>query len=162
MENKENNTSAQEADIIEIPAWRQAQFREVYAANIQAENLPNAGVTITTPDELLWLLKEHNWSGEPARKAQRKEETDLRGISLRGINLYGVYLQRANLAGAILDNANLSRTKLGQANLEGASLRDAVLEGADLVKTNLRDADLTGAKFHSADMRLANLQNDWC
>lgn len=87
-----------------------------------------------------------------AKKGDRLERADLRGIDLSKVTLAGAALSRADLEGANLESANLRK-----AALKNASLREAYLAGADLQEANLENADLEGANLSRANLCGANL-----
>lgn len=96
-------------------------------------------------------------------------DTNLRGVSLPGIDLSGALLRRSRLQNADLSGANLRHARLTRANLRetnfqnadlrGTSLRKAKISGAVLKGANLADASLAGAKLRNADLSLAILFN---
>lgn len=77
---------------------------------------------------------------------------DLTDIDVSEGNLQGAKLSGADLSGAYLSNANLKnadfhRASLALANLSGANLQGANLQEANLSQTNLNDCNLEGARF---------------
>jgi uncharacterized protein YjbI with pentapeptide repeats len=87
-----------------------------------------------------------------AKRGDKLERADLRGVDLSKVNLPGAALSRCDLEGANLESANLKK-----AALKNASLREAYLAGADLQEANLENADLEGAKLDRANLAGANL-----
>ena len=77
----------------------------------------------------------------------------LRGMDLRGADLWGADLREANLQGADLQEANLR-----EANLQGANLRETNLWGVDLKEANLREANLQETNLWGANLREADLR----
>ena len=101
-----------------------------------------------------------------------KDDIDLSGANLRGVNLSEtdlscVDLSQANLSEANLSKcdlsdtdftgANLSRANLIAADLQSAYFNGAILTAADLSQANLKYADLTGANLNQANLRNADL-----
>lgn len=83
------------------------------------------------------------------------ENADLYGTRLTGANLSRANLLRADLTYARLENADLSGTMLPGANLhhthlDDAKMRKAQLPGANLIGTTLDGADLTDANLKGA------------
>ena len=147
-------------DDIEPNALRQAELSEAYAKNIAEGKAPYEGVTLRSYGELLWIMAQRNWSGEPL--AVNSGRPNLCGIDLSDVNLSGAYLFRANLSGAILIGTNLERADLFQANLTGANIMGANLSGANLYQADLSGADmyqttLIAATLHLADLSAAGL-----
>jgi uncharacterized protein YjbI with pentapeptide repeats len=89
---------------------------------------------------------------QKARKNEKLERADLRGIDLSKASMPGALMARADLEGA-----NLELAVLRKANLKNASLREAYLVGSDLQEANLENADLEGAKLDRANLAGANL-----
>jgi uncharacterized protein YjbI with pentapeptide repeats len=155
----------EEPDDSEPTPERQAELRAAYDANVAAGKAPYEGVRIRTLDELSWIMRERDWSGE--QYARGRDRANLSGAFLEAANLSGVYLwladlsgarlERANLSGAHLYGANLSGAFLEAANLSGAYLRDAALSGADLGWATLSGAELVGANLSGAMLQRANL-----
>ncbi|UUE28495.1 pentapeptide repeat-containing protein (plasmid) [Rhodococcus qingshengii] len=103
---------------------------------------------------------------------------ELRGISLRKMDmrfsrlahlpmenadLHGTRLMGADLSGANLFHANLSYTRLEKADLRGTKLSGATLHSTHLEDAKMRKAQLPGAKligttFDGADLTDANLK----
>ena len=69
--------------------------------------------------------------------------------------------ERANLRGATLRKVNLRDADLRGANLQKVNLRNADLQGADLRGADLRNADLQGANLRGADIDYSCLPL-WC
>jgi uncharacterized protein YjbI with pentapeptide repeats len=158
-------TAQSGSDDTEPSEERQAELRAAYEANEAASLEPYEGVEIRTKGELLWVMRERNWSGE--RYAGETQRAHLYGAILRGASLPGVHLHEANLAGAKLEEVDLRGADLFQANLTEADLTGAHLDGADLVGATLLDArlieahlsltKLVGAYLGSADLSDADL-----
>ena len=92
--------------------------------------------------------------------SERKQSVYLKLQNLRGCSVRGVNLSDANLISCDLELAILSGI---DTNLSNAMLSRAVLKDADLSYANLRNADLlladlTGADLTGADLSLANLR----
>jgi hypothetical protein len=90
-------------------------------------------------------------------------QPDLRGSSLRGVQLSRAELSGSDLREADLHGAHLSGSDLREADLRGAHLRGAYLRGAHLSSArltgaDLSEADLSGADFGGADLGGANLR----
>jgi len=76
----------------------------------------------------------------------------LRGVDLRGGDLYDAHLDRADLRDAHLEKANL-----GYAHLKLADLRDAHLDRANLGYAHLEGVFLTSAHLEAARLKGADL-----
>ncbi|CAG7642214.1 pentapeptide repeat-containing protein [Rhodococcus opacus] len=79
-----------------------------------------------------------------------KARIDLRGITLRGLDLRHARLAylplaRVDLRNANLEDADLTKTNLSQAKMDGVVLRNATLDRTDLSGATLEDANLTNA-----------------
>lgn len=111
------------------------------------------------------------WDADHARVTLRG--ADLRGRSLRSVNLSGADLERTDfggadlanstlraalLGGAVFDRALLEEADLAGANLRFASFRECVLEGADLQAADLWGAKLGEVDADKADFRGAQLE----
>jgi len=99
-------------------------------ANLELGRPPYAGVKIRTLGELLWVLNEHNWSGD--RNEVGKQRPDLREVDLYGVHLKHTRLFRAQFTGVDLAHANLEQADLRAANPMGARLWYTNLAGANL------------------------------
>ena len=82
---------------------------------------------------------------------------DLRGCSLRYMDLTGWNLRGCNLAGVDATGANFTNANLRGCNLAGVKMRAAMFFGADLCGANLTGANASGSEFKYADLRGANL-----
>jgi hypothetical protein len=139
-----------------ITIERQGELRAAYEANVAAGKAPYEGVDVGTRSELVWVLHQHQWSGE--FEVAQRNPADLRGIHLRRVDLTNLSIEAADLREANLYRANLCGAHLRGANLQGAilrrallcraSFRDANLQGADLKETRMDvDTNLGGATF---------------
>jgi uncharacterized protein YjbI with pentapeptide repeats len=107
-------------------------------------------------------------AGFPSLNSIVLNKADLRGVDLRGANLYAadlreVNLQGANLRGATLTLANLRGANLWEANFQGAILAYTDLQDTTHLDTNfsgaiLQEAKLQGVIFLGVDFQGANLQ----
>lgn len=99
-------------------------------------------------EELLrrYAAGERNFSG-------LRDDIDLNGAVLTGVNLSEANLECVWMSGANLSEANLSKSDLSDIDLTGANLN-----GANLSEANLKSAYLSTAKFKAADLRGANLE----
>ena len=82
---------------------------------------------------------------------------DLRGCSLRYMDLTNWNLRGCNLAGVDATGANFTNANLRGCNLAGVKMRAAMFFGADLCGANLTGANASGSEFKYADLRGANL-----
>ena len=109
-------------------------------------------------------------SGKPAWRKwrkQSKEQPDLSGEKLTGLDLSSLDLTETDLRGVVLWGSLLRRAKLNGADLSGCMARfvsfsEAKLSGAKLVEADLRAgslrrADLTGADLTRAVLRFTSL-----
>ena len=117
-----------------------------------------------TAEELLARYKagERNFAGVDLNPRCDNEwiglsRADLRGINLRGANLYYVNFGKSDLSGADCFGAYLGHAGLGCANFQGANLRGAILKYSYWGNTNLSGADLTDANLTGAVLIEANL-----
>jgi len=133
---------------------RQAELRAAYEANVAAGKSPYDGVAMRALGEVLWIMRERDWVGEPLPARAR---TNLSGADLRGVNLAGANLHRASFKGSLLGGTDLSGADLRRADLEGAYLRRCNLQGARLAGANLDGADMREIDIGGADLRLASL-----
>lgn len=132
--------------------------------------MPCNDVQIATRNELLWVMREHGWSGDPDPGTLKR--ANLRGAELSGAHLRRADLEGADLAGAKLEKADLHSANLHRANLRGVGAARATLRSTDMSHakadrarldvTDVQDADLSnaslrGAKIIEADLRGANL-----
>ena len=88
-------------------------------------------------------------------------DTDLRGSSMRYINLAETRLIRSNLHGndmswATLVDADCSNANLMEACLFGINGIDAVFDCAIMIDTDWRESNLHGAKIRYTDCRYAD------
>jgi hypothetical protein len=139
---------------------RRQELDKRYQENI-GKRPPYFGVPIQTRGELLWIMKQRDWSGEIDKGLQLRP--DLRGAELGGIvlgdaNLNGADLSDARLGGAYLHGANLFMVNLANADLRRSDLSGAYLPGADLSHTDLEAADLQGA--HLIEVNLSGAYMD--
>ncbi len=106
------------------------------------------------------LIKHKKWIDTDCKEGERAVlyGINLRGKSLRKINLQGAYLAGANFQDAILDDAKFQGADLASANFQDAKLNDAKFQGAYLAGANFQDAILNNAKFQGAYMASANLE----
>ncbi|WP_081559567.1 pentapeptide repeat-containing protein [Rhodococcus sp. BH4] len=131
---------------------------------------------------LEWLSRvataNYPWPGHPDLNPLNVVTIDLRGISLRKMDmrfsrlvhlpmenadLYGTRLMGANLSGANLLHADLSYARLENADLRGTMLPGADMQGTRLDDAKMQKAQLPGAKligttFDGADLTDANLK----
>ena len=104
-------------------------------------------------NKLKTILDNHaKWLNDP----ETGERANLRGATLRKVNL-----RDADLRGANLRKVNLRNADLQGADLRGATLRGTNLRGADLRGADLRNADLQGANLRGADIDYSCLPL-WC
>ena len=82
---------------------------------------------------------------------------DLRGCSLRYMDLTNWNLRGCNLAGVDATGANFTNANLRGCNLAGVKMRAANFFGANLRGANLTGANASGSEFKCADLRGANL-----
>ena len=82
---------------------------------------------------------------------------DLRGCSLRFMDLTGWNLRGCNLAGVDATGANFAETDLRGCNLAGVDASGANFNSADLCRANLAGVNGTRAYFENADLIGANL-----
>lgn len=163
-------TGARLRDAKLIRQDREQELRAALTGKSISSATPCNDVQIATRNELLWVMREHAWSGDP-------DPGDRQRANLRGADLSGAKLRRADLEGADLTGAKLAKADLHSANLHRANLRGvgaakATLRSADISHakadrarldvTDVRDADLSnaslrGAKVIEADLRGANL-----
>jgi uncharacterized protein YjbI with pentapeptide repeats len=145
---------------------RRRQLEEAYSENVAAGQSPYADVEITSPGEVLWIMRERNWSGELSDTG--RQPADFSRARLVGIQLNNIHLQRGNfeeadLSGAALQSADLRETRLDGARLNGADLSGAQMEkatlrGAALQNSDLQGANLEEARFSDADLTGADLR----
>lgn len=178
----------QEPDDREPTLERQAELCAAYEGNGQAAHLrgPRGLVfAIRTRGELLWLMREHGWSGKVDDQHQNRVllcavsfnranlhgvhlymarlqdsnfvGADLSGAILIGAHLLDVSFSEANLQGAHLAGAYCPHSNFARANMEGANMRGADLSWTNLSETNLRGADLFGANLCHAHLTGADL-----
>ena len=82
---------------------------------------------------------------------------DLRGCSLRYMDLTGWNLRGCNLAGVDVTGANFAEADLRGCNLAGVDATGAKFAETDLRGCNLASVHANGAEFNSADLSGANL-----
>lgn len=143
-------------DEVPNPA-RQQELELAYEKNIGNGQPPYHDVPVRSLGELKWIIAERGWSTPGTEYGEPENTPDLRGVSLKQVNLTGVSLGNADLRGAKLSVSNLTGARLRVANLEGAELAssglvDANLEMADLRDTHMAGADLTRANLHRANL----------
>ena len=108
-------------------------------------------------------IHEYNPSGQPAAYNYSSYRQfpcrDLRGCSLRYMDLTGWNLRGCNLAGVDATGANFAETDLRGCNLAGVDASGAEFNSADLRGANLSGANLQEANFYllySASLLNAN------
>ncbi|MFI5272045.1 MAG: pentapeptide repeat-containing protein [Ktedonobacterales bacterium] len=128
--------------------------------NLALQRAPYDEVKVRTRQELLWIMRANNWSGDSpySKGAAKLSGINLAGAHLAGAMLKGADLTHANLVGTDLRGAKLASTSLRGADASDAMLCDADLVGADLSGAVLIGANLTRANLLSARMRRAQLQ----
>jgi hypothetical protein len=87
-----------------------------------------------------------------------RENVNLEGFQLAGIDLECRQLQGAQLVKANLEGAHLFRVDFTGAHLFSANLQNATLFKANLTNANLRSANLSGANLLGADLKSARLE----
>ena len=97
-------------------------------------------------------IHEYNPSGQPAAYNYSSYRQfpcrDLRGCSLRFMDLTGWNLRGCNLAGVDATGANFAETDLRGCNLAGVDASGAEFNSADLRGANLSGANLQEANFY--------------
>jgi len=91
------------------------------------------------------------------KSLDKLEAYNLKGVSLRKIDLSKANLQKVNFEDADLENANLRQANLSEAILVRANLVGAQLHDAKLTNANLAGADLTETDLQGADLFGTNL-----
>lgn len=89
----------------------------------------------------------------------RWDGANLKGKSLKHINLGDAYLKNANLEKVNLEGANLQFANLGRANLRNANLDSALLDNASFVASNLQGANFKNVTIKNTNFRRAKLIN---
>lgn len=85
-------------------------------------------------------------------------DTRLYNANLAWVNMFSADLSHANLLQADLSNARLESAKLGGTRLAGANLKRAQLHAAYMEEASLLGAKLHGAQFVEADLSNASLR----
>lgn len=87
-----------------------------------------------------------------------RENVNMEGFQLPGVDLECRQLQGAQLVKANLENAHLFRANLDDAHLFSANLKNATLFKASLVNANLRSANISGANLLGANIKGTRLE----
>lgn len=142
-----------------IERTRANDLAAAYKGN--SSQIPYEGAPIRTANELLWILREREWSGDP--DATTKPRPNLRGVDLREARLNGMYLYGADLRGAQLDGCHLRGARLVGAlltsvQISSSDLRRADLSAVEALGTVFSECAMTGATFDSAKLQGALFQ----
>ncbi len=141
----------------EIDAERQKYLEELRNKYDVIKNAyPFKDIELSRAD-VEWLIATHKnsrWSVEDDGFGQPEHKgLNLRGVILRGVNLWMLPLANADLGDAHLEGANFHSTRL-----EGASLARAHLEGTKLISAHLEKAFLLDAHLERASLGAAHLE----
>lgn len=140
---------------------RQEELKIAYQANISSGSPPYANIKIASCGELIWIMRQHSWSGQRLLP-KGKKRANLRRAILRQVDLSGIYLYEADLSYARMGKVDLTNAHLGGANLTHADMVEATLYNTDLayaklVNTRLYRAKVKNARFGGAILTNANL-----
>ena len=145
-------------DDTEPTELRKVLLRAAYDRNNAEDRSPYDKVAIRTAGELLWLMRQHNWSGE-LDLPEGQERANLRMVNMHEVNICGIKLKEADLSAADLREVDLSAADLREANLRAIDLSGANLSGANLSGTDLSGADLSGAELGNIFLENTILDN---
>ena len=159
----ERDQLAREADFYGIPGLLGGSSTTEAAGYCEGES---ACMQVVTQAELSGYqirskIHEYNPSGQPAAYNYSSYRQfpchDLRGCSLRFMDLTGWNLRGCNLAGVDATGANFAEADLRDCNLAGVDASGADFNSADLCGANLAGVNASRARFENADLIGANL-----
>ncbi|MCG7926942.1 MAG: pentapeptide repeat-containing protein [Candidatus Thiodiazotropha taylori] len=135
--------------------WLCEQYRLDLQELLLTRNVPSPAITNA--------LRSKDEEQERRQALEEALGLNLKGRSLRGVNLSQSLLPNADLRYANLDGANLSFSKLEGIQLEGAQLKGvnlgfARIEGSNLREAQLQSAILEGAWLTKADLGKSHLE----
>jgi len=135
-------------------------FRKRAEENRENHQPPYKDVPIRERRELLWIMRENGWSGEPDPGQLDRADlrlADLRHAQLAKADLEGAILNRAKIEGVNLNRSRLCSAKLIRATGQFAQMQEADFTGAILDHSRLKSANFVGANLfgaHAAYMHL--------
>jgi uncharacterized protein YjbI with pentapeptide repeats len=141
------------------PRARREELRFAYERNRELGQPPYAGVTISSRQEVEWIIQEHDWFSRNVEKGGTPAHPDSAQFALadlRGVDLSCLEFNTANFSGADLRGANLT-----SCDFLGADLDDAQFVGANLQKADLSYASLQNNDFSGANLSSARLFSVW-
>ena len=124
------------------------------------EDIKNALEQINAKPKLLEgaYFYNSNLSGV-SLKGVKLVETDFRGANLERCDFSGADLWQAKFEGAKLKGANFKESKLMEANFNNANLEETKLDGAKLKATNFRHANMQGISLKGAHFENTVFEN---
>jgi uncharacterized protein YjbI with pentapeptide repeats len=157
------------------------RLRESVQRNLANGKPPYDGTKIESRNELIWVMRENKWSGDPELPGDC-ERPNLAGADMENARLQRADLEGANLRRARLTSADMTGAKMGSVDfrlglapfalfrlteVRGGRLDRAEFNLADFYRANLfgarfREAKLVGATMNSANLSFANLHGADC
>ncbi|MGH2704026.1 MAG: pentapeptide repeat-containing protein [Actinomycetota bacterium] len=144
---------------LHVPAIRPEDRRlQLDLARIKLDRVDLSGLDLSEADLAFASLRHANLSGEDTvlRRVQGRE-VDLEEARLSRASLNEARLKGAHCSNALFHGSNLVAARLGEADLRGAQFNQAKLQGADFRGADLRGATFKGAVVSDADLRGASL-----